>query len=251
MSVPYAAHVIDRAQSFDRTAEEYERTRPDYPDAILDALPLGPAATVLDVGAGTGKLTRVLARRYERVIAVEPLDGMRGVLERVVPGVTVAKGTAEELPLPGESVDGVFAAQAFHWFRKDEALPEIARVLRGGGVFAVVWNGPDETRANPLPPEFTADLEALHDEAPQPWRDELEWEELLASSGLFADVQQRRTVSHDHVLDRAAILENLRTISWIATRDDREEVLARLAAMLPDGTYAIPNLAHIIWGMRA
>jgi len=242
--------VIDRAQSFDRTAEEYERTRPDYPDAILDAIPLGPAATVVDVGAGTGKLTRVLAGRYERVIAVEPLDGMRAVLERAVPIVTALKGTAEELPLPDGSADGVFAAQAFHWFRKDVALPEIARILRAGGVFAVVWNGPDERRPSPLPPDFAAALESLHDAAPQPWLEEPEWEELVEGSGLFTDVHRRTSVPHDHVLDRAAILENLRTISWIATRDDRDEVFARLAAMLPDGTYAIPNLAYVIWAVR-
>lgn len=242
--------MIDRAQSFDRTADEYERTRPDYPDAILDDLPIPPRGTVVDIGAGTGKLTRVLARRYERVIAVEPLDGMRAVLERAVPGVAALKGTAEELPLPDGSADGVFAAQAFHWFRKDVALPEIARVLRPGGVFAVVWNGPDEGRVNPLPPDFTADLEALHDEAPQPWREEPEWGELLESSGLFADVHKRRTVPHDHVLERAAMLENLRTISWIATREDCEAVLARLAAMLPEGTYAIPNLAYVLWAVR-
>jgi SAM-dependent methyltransferase len=242
--------VIDRAQSFDRTAEEYERTRPDYPEAILDAIPLAPAATVLDVGAGTGKLTRVLARRYQRVIAVEPLDGMRAVLERAVAGVTAVKGTAEALPFPDGAADGIFAAQAFHWFRKEIALPEIARVLRAGGVFAVVWNGPDESRVNPLPPDFAADLEALHDAAPQPWREEPEWGELLERSGLFADVHHRTTVPHDHVLDRAAILENLRTISWIATREDSEDVFARLAGMLPEGTYAVPNLAYVIWAVR-
>src|SRR5690348_15338018 len=86
-------------RSFDRVAEEYERLRPDYPDAVLELVPLSREATVLDVGAGTGKLTRVLARRYARVIAVEPLDGMRAVLERVVPEVEARKGSAEAVPL--------------------------------------------------------------------------------------------------------------------------------------------------------
>ncbi len=106
-------------------------------------------AAVLDLGAGTGKLTRVLARRYARVIAVEPLDGMRGILERVVPDVEALAGSAEQIPLGDASVDAVFAAQAFHWFDHERAMPEIARVLRPGGVLALVWNGPDESRPEP------------------------------------------------------------------------------------------------------
>ena len=131
---------IDPARSFDRSAEEYEATRPSYPDEALDVVPVPVEATVLDVGAGTGKLTRVLARRYARVIAVEPLDGMRAILERVVPEAEARPGRAEEIPLPDASVDAVFAAQAFHWFANDAALAEIARVLRPEGVFCLVWN---------------------------------------------------------------------------------------------------------------
>lgn len=243
--------MIDRAQSFEQTAEEYERTRPDYPDALLDALPLGDDAAVVDLGAGTGKLTRVLARRYAHVTAVEPLDGMRTVLERAVPGATAVKGSAEKIPLADGSADGVFAAQAFHWFCKDVALPEIGRVLRPGGVFAVVWNGPDESRPNPLPDDFGAAVESLHDDAPHPWQGEPKWEDLLEGSGVFRKVHERKTVPHDHVLDRAGLLDNLRTVSWIATRDDRDDQIERLAAMLPQGTYAIPNLAHILWAVRA
>jgi ubiquinone/menaquinone biosynthesis C-methylase UbiE len=241
--------VIDRATSFDKTAEEYERTRPEYPDAILDVLPLPSDATVVDVGAGTGKLTRVLARRYEKVVAVEPLDGMRSVLQRVLPSVEALKGSAEKIPLPDGSVDGVFAAQAFHWFDKATALPEFARVLRPGGIVAVVWNGLDESRPNPLPADFQAALHELHEEATHAWKDEPEWEDVLAS--VFTDVHPRVTVAHDHVLDRPAMLDNLRTVSWIATRDNRDEVLGRLGDLLPAGTHAIPNLAHVLWAVRA
>jgi SAM-dependent methyltransferase len=242
---------LDRARSFDQAPEEYERTRPDYPAAVLDGLPLPPDAAVVDLGAGTGKLTRVLARRYARVVAVEPLDGMRAVLRRVVPGVEAVQGTAEAIPLADASVDGAFAAQAFHWFDKAAALPEIARVLRRGGVVAVVWNGPDASRTNPLPVEFQRQLDALQEAAPKPWGEEPEWEEQLARSGLFADVHRRTSVAHDHVLDRASMLDNLRTISWVANRDDRDELIARFATLLPEGTYAIPNLAHIVWAVRA
>ena len=84
--------MIDPARSFDRAAAEYERVRPAYPEAILDLLPLRADAAVLDLGAGTGKLTRLLAGRYAHVTAVEPLDGMRGVLETVVPEAETVTG---------------------------------------------------------------------------------------------------------------------------------------------------------------
>jgi SAM-dependent methyltransferase len=240
-----------RELSFDRVADEYERTRPDYPDALLDLLPLDADAAVLDLGAGTGKLTRVLARRYLDVTAVEPLPNMRATLERVVPGVTALAGSAERIPLEDGAVDGVFAAQAFHWFDKPVALPEIARVLRPGGILAIVWNQGDDDRPDPRPAEFVREVEALHSVAMERWHDEPEWEDLLRGCGLFDDVHERSFVAHDHVLDRAGIVENLHTASWIASRDDRDEVVERLGALLPEATYAIPNRANVIWARKA
>jgi SAM-dependent methyltransferase len=239
-----------RELSFDGVADEYEQTRPTYPPALLDALPLDADAAVLDLGAGTGKLTRVLAERYRDVTAVEPLANMRAMLERVVPGVTVLPGSAERIPLGDESVEGIFAAQAFHWFDKPVALPEIARVLRSGGVFAIVWNDGNDDRPDPRPTEFVRELEVLHDAVLQRWEDEPLWEDMLGDCGLFDDVHDRSFVTHDHVLDRAGILDNVRSTSWIAIRDDREDVVARLAALLPEGTYAIPNRANIIWARK-
>jgi SAM-dependent methyltransferase len=241
--------VIEPARSFDLAAKEYEATRPSYPEEILDLLPVANDATVLDLGAGTGKLTRVLARRYAQVIAVEPLDGMRGILQRVVPGVEALPGSAERIPLDDASVDAVFAAQAFHWFDHDLAIPEIARVLRPGGVFALVWNGPDESRANPLPGEYLDYLHALQrerstlDDQP-PWRD-------VIAGGPFDEVQEG-AVPHDHVLDRTGQLDNARSVSWIASREpeDRERVVARLGELLPEGSYAVPNLANLLWARR-
>src|SRR4051794_22016764 len=180
--------VVDPARSFDLAAEEYEATRPSYPDEVLAPLRVADDATVLALGAGRGKLTRFLARRYARVIAVEPLDGMRGILERVVPEVEALSGTAEEIPLDDASVDAVFAAQAFHWFDHDRAIPEIARVLRPGGVVALVWNGPDENRPNPLPPAYLGYLRELRrerstlDDTP-PWRD-------LIAQGPFGEPEE-------------------------------------------------------------
>lgn len=237
--------------SFDLVADEYERTRPTYPPELLELLPLGRDVSVLDLGAGTGKLTRALVERYAHVTAVEPLANMRAVLERVVPGATALPGSAERIPLDDRSVDGVFAAQAFHWFDKALALPEIARVLRPRGVLALIWNGPDESRPDPRPAEFRAQLEAVRDAASRPWEEEPEWEELLRRSRLYEDVHRRVGVAHDHVLDRDEIIDNLRSVSWIASRDDREEVVARLAGLVPAGTYVVPNLAFVLWARRA
>ena len=135
-------------------AEEYERGRPGYPDDVLDLLPVADAATVLDLAAGTGKLTRVLARRYRRVIAVEPLDGMRAIITREAPAAEALDGRAEAIPLADAEVDAVFVAQAIHWFANDVAIAEIARVLRPGGVLAIVRNEVDDDAPSPLPDAY-------------------------------------------------------------------------------------------------
>lgn len=241
--------VIDPARSFDLAAEEYERTRPEYPATVLERLPIPASATVLDLGAGTGKLTRVLVRRYAHVIAVEPLEGMREILRRVVPQAQALAGRAEQLPLPGAAVDAVFVAQAFHWFASDEAVAEIARVLRPGGAFCVIWNAPDEDRPWSLPPaygEYLAEVRAAASITEGPPFSE------LIGRGPFAE-PTAFSVPHEYELDRAGMLDNARTVSWIASLapDDRERVMDRLAELLPEGTYSIPNLANVLWAVRS
>ena len=153
--------MTELARSFDRAAEEYERGRPGYADAALDALGLPADSVVLDLAAGTGKLTRQLVPRFARVIAVEPLDGMRAQLERVVPGAEALVGTAESIPLDDDSVDAVFVAEAFHWFGTSAALDEIARVLRPGGTLAVLFNERDGELDPPLTQAFRDTLDEL------------------------------------------------------------------------------------------
>ena len=135
------------AAGFASAADVYERARPSYPAAavawIAERAALGPGRTVLDLGAGTGKLTRLLVPTGARVIAVEPLAEMRAKLEEVVPGVVVLEGTAEDLPLGDGSIDVVTCAQAFHWFDLDLALPELHRVLAADGLLVLVWNTRD------------------------------------------------------------------------------------------------------------
>ena len=134
-----------RARSFASVAGEYDRGRPGYPAAAVSwVLPDAPV-DVLDVGAGTGKLTAALVRAGHRVVAVEPLAEMRGVLQSQLPAVRVLDGAAERLPLARGSVDAVVAGAAFHWFDQEAALTEALRVLRSPGVLALFGNSFDTT----------------------------------------------------------------------------------------------------------
>jgi ubiquinone/menaquinone biosynthesis C-methylase UbiE len=138
--------VAPAAARFGDVAAGYERARPDYPLAIVDELVarsgLGPGVSVLDLAAGTGKLTRQLVTYGPDLVAVEPSAGMRRELVDAVPGVPALDGTAESIPVADGSMDIVTVAQAFHWFETRAALDEIARVLRPGGWLALLWNEP-------------------------------------------------------------------------------------------------------------
>lgn len=134
----------EQAASFGAAATEYERSRPSYPDAAVDWIVAAGARAALDVGAGTGKLTRALLERGLEVSAVEPSDGMRRTLEAELPAARALAGIAEALPLADASVDLVTCAQAWHWVDAERATAEAARVLRPGGRLACVWNLRDD-----------------------------------------------------------------------------------------------------------
>ncbi|MGC1210973.1 MAG: class I SAM-dependent methyltransferase [Micromonospora sp.] len=135
-----------QALSFGAAAAQYDRYRPRYPEeAIRWALAGLPApARVVDVGAGTGILSRGVLALGHQVLPVEPDPGMRAQLDAATPGTTAAAGSAESMPLPDSGVDAVLVGQAYHWFDKERAHAEIARVLRPGGTFAPIWNVRDE-----------------------------------------------------------------------------------------------------------
>ncbi len=134
-----------RAVSFGEGAAIYERARPTYPDAAVDWLVPPGTRRVVDLGAGTGKLTRSLVARGLDVTAVEPSAGMLDQLRLAVPGASAHLGSAEAIPLPDGSVDLVVVAQAWHWFDDAAASAEAARVLRPGGTLAQIWNTRDTT----------------------------------------------------------------------------------------------------------
>jgi SAM-dependent methyltransferase len=138
------ARLKARASSFGSVAGIYDRVRPPYPDEAIDWLLPRAARRVLDLGAGTGKLTRRLRQRGLEVVAVEPSGGMREELARALPEVTLLEGSAEAIPLPDHEIDAVLVAQAWHWVDPVRAVPEVARVLHPGGRLGLVWNVRDE-----------------------------------------------------------------------------------------------------------
>ena len=205
-------------------------------------MPIDDDAIVLDLGAGTGKLTRALADRYARVIAVEPLDELRTILAARVPEADVRAGAAEAIPLADAEVDAVFAGQSFHWFANDVAVDEIVRVLRPGGVLALMWNQSDDP--SPLPEAYRRRIAELHDEGRPPPIDEDVLKRFPFGEEHDEVVRHRQVSGRDDVLAFAA------SVSWIAKRDDRVEILEELGALLPPGEYVFPLRTEVTWTIR-
>ena len=230
-----------RARSFETVAQEYERHRPDYPAEAIEwaAAQLGLAAgsRVVDVGAGTGKLTRGLVAAGFEAVAVEPAGPMLDQLRLAVPEAEAHEAHAEEIPLPDASVDSAFAGQAFHWFDRERALPELQRVVRPGGGLVLVWNWWDER--DPLQKELGALIGYAGHE---PYR-----EEALPGAPWFREVG--RTVV-ETVMDSSpdALVGYLSTASGflVAPQDEREKSLRAVHELA--STYgerlALPRLTY-------
>jgi SAM-dependent methyltransferase len=178
------------------------------------------------------------------VVAVEPLAAMRAVLERELPAVEAHAGSAEEIPVADASVDGVFCGQSAHWFATDDAVAEIARVLRPGGVVAAAWNRPDPERPSPIPRAYEERLAQVRPQLADddPWAAAVE-------RGPFGPVSHA-SLAHEHVVTREMHLALAASVSWIASRDDRDEILDELGSLLPPGEYVFPLRTDVYWAVR-
>ncbi len=242
--------------SLDRWPEDYERGRPGWPPEVVDVPGLPPTATVLELGAGTGKLTRLLVSAFGRVLAVEPAEAMRRLLVPLCPEAEVLAGSAEEIPLPNAAVDAVFAAEAFHRFDGERSLAEMARVLRPGGVLVLLWNLP----AGPTEPSIAEVERLLLQRGPD--RAELgvdpldlnttryasgEWRLVFAESP-FEALQETRLTS-PQTLDRDGLVAFFASMGWIADLPDMDRLplLDEVRSLLTAAEYRRPWETHVHW----
>ena len=212
----------DAARSFAQVADAYDRARPGYPPEAAPWLAGDRAVSVLELGAGTGRLTADLVALGHDVLATDPLPEMLRLLSGRLPDVRTAVASAEDLPLPDRSVDVVVSAQAFHWFEPARALPEIARVLRPGGQIALVWNDRDER----IP--WVRRLGRVIGGAQQP----TDPTHTLLGSGLFGYVDSA-TFRHWQQVDRALLRDLVGSRSNVATMTEtaRARVLDQVDAL--------------------
>jgi SAM-dependent methyltransferase len=239
------------ASGFGSGSDAYERVRPSYPERAVERLArylgVGPDSSVVDLGAGTGKLARLLARHAGRVIAVEPSTSMREALARLLPVVELHAGSAESIPLPSGSVDAVFAAQAFHWFEVTAAAREIARVLRPGGGLGLVWNRyPPRARRQARVEDVWPLLEPFR-VAAGPFPAQPDWERQFAAR---FEPLRRFTERHVHALTPEQLITLVGSFSWIANLSERQrgEVLERVGELV--GGYRRIELSYatdVIW----
>ena len=207
---------------FDLAADDYESARPGYPpDAVfwlVEQLGLSESSVLVDLAAGTGKLTRLLAPLVGRTVAVEPVAAMRQRLHEVLPHIEVLEGTAEALPLKSGAVDAVTVAQAFHWFDVPRAAAEIVRALRQDGRLALVWNRADES--DPVQARIEAIVSRYRGEVPfhRGTRSDKEAE----ATGLLRVVATKE-IPFTHELSRDGLVARVASISFIAALPPAEK----------------------------
>jgi SAM-dependent methyltransferase len=230
-------------KGFALAAGEYERGRPDYPagavEHLVRRLGLRPGRTVVDLAAGTGKLTRPLLAVGCEVIAVEPVAEMRAALPE---GVRALDGTAESIPLPAAAADAVTVGQAFHWFDGDAALVEIHRVLRPGGALALVWNR--RVDEDPVNQAIQALLEPHRPGVPTHRADA--WRAPFDGTRLFGALEER-SFPNEQTLDADGMSDRVGSISFIASLPPAEHVrvLERARALAASGPVTIPHRTEV------
>ena len=227
------------ALGFARGAEAYEQGRPGYPAVALEPLRLSPGMTVLDLAAGTGKLTRALVAAGVRVIAVEPVAEMRAALPD---SVEALDGTAEAIPVEDGSVDLVTVAQAFHWFDGPAALGEIHRVLRPGGRLGLLWNRRAED--DPVNRAIDALIEPHRMGTPTLRGDA--WRAAFERTSLFGPLEEH-VFENEQVLDEDGLAARICSISFIAQLPEAERagLLARARELTAGGPVTVPYRTEV------
>jgi ubiquinone/menaquinone biosynthesis C-methylase UbiE len=241
-----------------RAVAAYERGRPGYPPEamaeLVSVLAIGRGATVLDLAAGSGKLTRQLLPAGAGLVAVEPSRAMRERLAAAAPGVRVLEGTAEAIPLPDGSVDAVTVGQAFHWFDGPRAVAELHRVLRPGGRVGLLWNVRDESV--PWMARITAIVDRQAGDTPR-YRDG-RWRAAFDASAGFTPLQLRR-FPHRHELDREGLRDRFASISFVAALPDAtrasvlaeiDQVVAAEPSLAGPGPVMVPYRTELFWAER-
>lgn len=220
-----------RRLTFGAHATEYERARPAWPEEVARWLVPEDAQFVVEVGAGTGKLTRAVAALGVRVVAVEPDPRMLAVL--LEQGLEGVEGAAEAIPVGDGEADAVVAGSSMHWFELEGALREFHRVLRPGGRLGFGWN--HRADGHPTIARMSQAIYDPQERVARPrWR-EREWASEVTASGLFASVEQQ-VFDHVHELPRDALDDHLLSYSGVAglPAAERAEVLSGVAAILDD-----------------
>lgn len=213
------------ARGFDAGADVYERARPSYPPNavawLVEHLHIRAGATVLDLAAGTGKLTRLLAPTGATLLAVEPVEGMRTQLRATQPDVPVAAATAEALPLRDASLDAVTVAQAFHWFDADRAFTELARVLHPGGRVGMIWNARDRQV------DWVDALWSIMDrvEKRAPWRDHEQWSDAALGARPGFGPLHEAEFQHEQPITAEGIVERFASVSHVAVLPDADRAI--------------------------
>jgi SAM-dependent methyltransferase len=232
--------------AFGNAAVDYERGRPAWSEEVAKVGALPRTSEVVDLGAGTGKLTRVLAARFARVVAVEPSGDMRALIS----GVEALGGSAEAIPLVDRSVDGVFCGDCFHWFDWPLALDEIARVLRPRGALVIGFHAPGGDTDPPYPEEATAIFDRHrrsdvktggHIYLSGAWREPFD-------ESAFESLQEI-VFEHDELLDRDGLvsLALSQSVCAVLADEERATLAAELLSVIPDVEYRMPVRDEIYW----
>ena len=245
-------------RGYEAGVEHYQRGRPTYPDDavtyLVKELAIVDGRDVVELGAGTGKFTELIAYTGARINAVEPVPAMRSALERNCPTVSVLDGAAEAIPVPDASADAVIAAQSFHWFDGDRALPEIHRVLRPEGALGMIWNVRDE--ASDWSERLTAIFDRLAGEDAPRYRSG-RWREAFGRSELFGPLHHRLAY-HVHHVTPEAFLDRVLSVSYVAvaSEDERARVRAEVDELiatdpeLGGDEIAMPYRTDVFWTRR-